>query len=402
MKKIVQTAFILIFSQALFAADYFSGEAGLLANFINTENYGFEPALKFNGFLSGQLAFSNSFSVRGEFSIQTDDLFDEGLMKEVSSTFRFNEISATYNKSFANVNHSFSIFKGCFESLGSEQFISRHLGVQKYSSFLTQNYLGLNGTNVYDLYGTGLSYTLTSKRLPVCTGFVISRNYENVENCAQLNTDIRFGFTSKALTVDALAGLGAPLYTTDDNDNDVVLLIETLYFHTGVDILLGNEYSILSMLLQGGFEYLPVKKTSRSAESYLHKDEIYLLLEGRLSGGPSKFYISFFHIPDSMLDKMSFIDDNIGVNTRIFADKLYTKNHEYNIGLNFMAGLKGITFANLDEIDVNENFDLKLIPFTEISLNGGLLTCALQVGITRYANNDDEALKLHIGYKKEL
>jgi len=99
---------------------------------------------------------------------------------------------------------------------------------------------------------------------------------------------------------------------------------------------------------------------------------------------------------------MTFIDDNIGVNTRIFADKLYTKNHEYNIGLNFMAGLKGITFANLDEIDVNENFDLKLIPFTEISLNGGLLTCALQVGITRYANNDDEALKLHIGYKKEL
>jgi hypothetical protein len=53
---------------------------------------------------------------------------------------------------------------------------------------------------------------------------------------------------------------------------------------------------------------------------------------------------------------------------------------------------------------LNKDLNIKIIPFTEIDVNNGRLTAALQVSITEFANNEDEgsALKLHLGYKKEL
>ena len=80
MKKFARAVFILLFSNSLFAADFFSGEAGLMANLKNMNNFGFDPALEIDGFLAGQLAISDAFSIRGEFSIQTGDLFENGLM----------------------------------------------------------------------------------------------------------------------------------------------------------------------------------------------------------------------------------------------------------------------------------------------------------------------------------
>lgn len=403
MRKFARLLFFLLLTDSLFAADFFSGQAGLMANFKNMNNFGFEPALNFDGFLAGQLALSNAFSIRGEFSIQTGDLFENGLMKEDNSAvFRIDEISATFTKSFAGVNHSISLFKGFFESIGSCQFIGRHLGVKNYSSFLTKNYLGLNGLNVYNVYGNGLSYTLTSKRLPMAFGFILSDNYESPEPDArsQVNFDLRYAVTCPALTMESLAGLGAPLYNKDDNGKDVVLLIETFYFHTGVNLLLLNPYSPLSFLIQGGFEYLPLKKTDRSKT--FSKDELFLLFETRINPGLAKCYISLFHFPEDKRKKLVFADDAMGINLRIFGEKLHTETREYDIGVNLTGGLKTSHFSDLTDLDFKKEMDFTVTPFTELDLNGGRFTLALQVGITKFVDDDEGGLKLHVGYKKDI
>ncbi|MBQ4379190.1 MAG: hypothetical protein II821_08360 [Treponema sp.] len=413
MKKIVKTAIIMLFSTPLFAADFFSGEAGLMANFENQEKFKFDPTLCFDGFLSGQIALSNALSVRGEFSIRTSDLLEDGIMQEVDSIFRINELSATFTKSFGGFNHTLSAFKGCFESIGSGQFIQRHLGVKPYGSFLTNSFLGLNGIYAYDLYGTGGSYTITSKRLPLAMGLVISKTPEDQspedEICPLLNTDLRFAYYNSVLMIDALAGITAPLRTTNDSGEDVVLLIDTLYFHTGIDLHLLSPYSPVSFLFQAGVEYFPLKKTSKAVT--FQNDSVYLLEETRLNSGTAKCYITVFHIPEelgnlkvSKIGKSVFIEEPLGANIRFFGEKLHTKNREYDAGLNVMAGLKGIHFSNINDLDLNKDLNIKIIPFTEIDVNNGRLTAALQVSITEFANNEDEgsALKLHLGYKKEL
>ena len=403
MKKLIPLVFLAI-SPSLFADTFFSGNTGLSANFINKRPRSFKPALVFTGFLSGQFALTKALSVRGEFSLQTSDLYDNGITNEADSTFQINELSASYVKSFAYATHTLSFFKGHFEPIGSQQFIQRRLGVADYSSPLTERYYGNNAANAYDLHGTGGSYSFSLKILPVSSGIVISRDNETDDE-PEINGDWRLAFAFRYLTADFLLGIGAPIYTKNEKTGEeVFLLIDTAYLHSGIDLLLGSRYSFVSLYALGGFDHMTIR-SSKKTKSKLKAKDTYLLVEPRFSVGNVKVYFTGYNIPQSRLGTFMFIDDTIGANIRIFNDGLSTEKRNFTLGLNGSVGLDGKFLDDIAEIKFDEIEDIlnvKITPFAEIEANKGKLKIALQVNAAKIKNEKPNAIKLNIGYKKEL
>ncbi|MBR1721807.1 MAG: hypothetical protein IJ727_04895 [Treponema sp.] len=397
MKKRLCLILFFLFPK-LFATSFFSGDFGLMANFINKKNFGIDPALTFTGFLGGQLALSQSLSLDGEFSLQTDDLYENGFSKEAYAVFRVNEISMTYSKSFAGATHTFTFFKGFNEPIGSQKFITRRLGVENFSSYISSNYLGQNGLNAYEVFGTGGSYSLTMKSIPMSLGLVVSKNRENDEDVSQLCTDIRLAYSSKIMSIDFLAGLGAPLYTKNSSNEDVVLLIDTLYLHSGIDFLLGNKYSPASLFLQCGFDHLSIKKGDKSKD--FEPENTSLILEPRFKLGDARLYITAFNFPDEKTGKAILIDDTCGLNIAMFAETMYKKGRNYSAGIHCMASFEGKHLNDYSDSDFMEVMNVKFCPFAEIDADKGKLNFMLQANLTKFADSKPEAFKFHIGYKK--
>ncbi len=391
-------------TSGLFATSFFSGETGAGATFTNKKESGFEPAVYLKGFFAGQLTISDMFSMRGEFSLRTPDMYENGFTKEAkASVFQINELSATVTKSFAGATHTLSGFIGHFETPGSQQYIIRHLGVNKFSSLVTENYLGQIGSETYPLCGIGGAYSLTLKRIPFSAGLVINRS-ENYENVKQMNADLHLATAFRYLSIDFTGGAGAPLYRIVDEgtpqEREVYLLIDTLYLHMGLDILLGNKISLFSIFAQYGFEYLPIK--SPDTAKSLVPSEVYLLVEPRFNFGDTKLHLTAYSIPEDRIARMELLDDTLGVNLNLFCDTLHTGTRNYTVGFNWTAGFENKYYNDLEDKDVVDSMNVKLAPFTEIEANGGKLRMMLQLGVTKLAKSKPNAIKLNIGYKKDL
>ena len=115
--------------------------------------------------------------------------------------------------------------------------------------------------------------------------------------------------------------------------------------------------------------------------------------------------MSAYNIPAAKLTNFIFIEESLGANIRIFSDCLYTKNHDYSAGLNASAGLTGKYFDDLKSLeseDIKDNLSVTVSPFTEIQANKGILRIMLQANVIKLKDEKPDAVKLHIGYKKEL
>ncbi|MBQ0051416.1 MAG: hypothetical protein KBT11_05060 [Treponema sp.] len=400
MKKIKSLfAAVLFFSAALLNAEaFFSGNSGIAAKFSNQKATSFDPKLNVDGFFAGQFDLSNSFAVRGEFSIQTGDIYDD-LFSETESIFRIDEFSGTYIKPYFGITHFFSVFLGIFEPIGSEAYLERYLGIKPYSSTITENYLGMNGCKVYDFYGFGAAYSLRFNEFPLSTGFLIYKNDRNENETAQLNLDWRIGAAFNGLTLDCTAGIGAPMNTKNAQGDDVVLLIDTLYLHTGIDVLIGNRDG-LCLFGQMGFENLPIR--SKNEERKILSKDLYLLIEPRLTYESMCMQLSFYNMPKEKVKKTLLLEDTVG------ADICFTFNTFTKSARNLSAGYHlTVSFEGKDLMDFTEDgfvdaMNLKISPFAKFHLKDGDLNVMLQANVTKFADKKEEAFKLNIGYRKTL
>ena len=126
-----------------------------------------EDGLGIQTFFTGQLNLSKSLMLRGEFSIQSDDIFDTGLFNYTEAIFCINELSATYVKPFLGNTQYISGFFGTFEPIGSDVFLQRQFGMKPITSLLTESWLGLRGSYIYPFYGAGASYILHLDSWPI-------------------------------------------------------------------------------------------------------------------------------------------------------------------------------------------------------------------------------------------
>lgn len=396
-------AVLILAGGTVFAAT-FSGFSGLKGDITPNPDYEtFKPEMRLSAFFSGQLDFSPSFLIRTELSIQSGDIIETKLFQETDATFCIDELSATYIKPFLGITQYFSFFLGNFEPIGSDVFLQRQFGIKPITSMLTESWLGLRGSTVFPFYGVGGSYIVHINSRPIATGASVYINTSNSKKINQLNMDLRFASVLPYFTVDVAAGFGAPLGSKNGTE-DVILLIDELYLHAGIDLLAGSKYSA-SVFVQAGFENLPLKPGAEKTS--IDSNEIYLLVEPRLYTKLFQTHLTFFSLPERSVEKLSFIEKThtLGLNLSIFTDKLYIKNKDYTFGINTT-----LSFADKDFFDLKspltlfkEEFAVKVSPFVSMPVMGGELKCMFQTKVNGFKDgNWQDCLALNIGYKAQL
>lgn len=400
MKRLILSLIALSASTGLFSENFFSGESGITSVLLNKDARTVNPSLTFGGYFGGQVNLSNALSVRGEFSLKTADMNGNDFLSETESLFRISELSANLAGSLGGAIHTLSLYLGFFEAPGSQKFISRRLGVENFSSLITETYLGQNGNYTCSNYGYGGAYSITFRSIPLSAGLEISKLKSNFEGSSQINTDFRLAVAFRYFTMDLFTGFGAPLYTKNSNGEDVFLLIDTIYLHLGADILWGNRYGALTIFNQFGFEYLPIKSTGTSKKFDIK--DLYLLVEPRFRFTDINFYLTLFSLPEGRQNRMLFVNDTFGFNLCIFSDNLYSGDKNYTLGINGQLSFEGKHINNLEASNLTESKEITIAPFTKFEAGKGELLLLMQAGIMKIKDNKAGAFKLQIGYKKNL
>lgn len=418
--KILFLSIILLIPCFKLSAElFFNGYTGAKGDFYSDPSTadtkdGFDPLLEIQAYFAGQLNISKKLLVRSEFSIQSQDIFKSGLFNDTVAKFCINELSSTYVKPFLGNTQYISAFFGTFEPIGSDVFLQRQFGMKPITSLLTESWLGLRGSYIYPFYGAGASYILHLDSWPIAAGVYLYKNHaENEDDDDQINIDWRFATTTKYLTIDFAAGIGAPLSKKYNND-DVILLIDTLYLHTGLEVLVGNRYG-QSLFLQAGFEQLAVR-SKKEEENTIKDNEIYLLFEPRFATKNCNVHVSLFNFPSRLLEssedwpnkKLIFIEDSLGLNLAIFTDNFFIKNRNASFGVHTTLSfedkyLYDLKITSKEDVEaLTDDFNVKVSPFLTLPVMSGTLHLMLQATITEMKSGWEHAVKCNIGYKAQL
>lgn len=413
MKKLYSLLILLLCTCTIWGEVFFSGYAGIKGDLYSSSADKISPAMCFQTYFAGQLNLTRNLLVRTEFSMQTADIAKNGPFVSTDATFCIDELSATYIKPFLGVTQYFNLFMGTFEPIGNDVFLQRQFGIQSIASLLTESWLGLKGSTAYPFYGVGGSYIIHFAAQPIASGAFLYINRENSENERQLNLDWRFGMVRSWLTLDFAVGIGAPM-GTKRGDEDVILLIDTLYLHTGLTMLVGNKYTT-SLFVQGGFSNYPLQASS---DNKLQSRDIYLLVEPRFVAKRFQTHLSFFSVPENTVEKMIFVDNTMGMNLSVFTDSLYIKNTNITFGFHVTWTVTDKVKDATQKPDINKNFldlkdplsiitdcdhHVKLSPFVSIPTRTGVFHAMLQTKITDLKTETwASAIKLNIGYKARL
>lgn len=407
-KKIISVLAAAVLFSALAPAATFSGLAGLEGKMSSAEDSDFfNPVMNLTGFFNGQFNLTQNLLFRTELSITTSDVIDTKLTEDTEAVFCFDELSATYIKPFLGITQYFSVFKGTYEPVGSGHFLERQFGIKTIASHLSDSYYGNKCASPFSIYGWGGAYIAHINTAPIAAGMYVYKNNENDEGIKQLNADLRYACVFDFLTVDAILGIGAPM-KTKNGDEDVILLIDEVYLHTGLDMLIGNTASPSSLFVQFGFGTLPIKGGDSNAD--ISADQIYCILEPRFAAEAYKVHISLFSIPEKESDKMEILEKNntLGVNMNIFTDKLYIRNRDFTFGFNTTLSFLNKDFMDLKDIanffDNEEDFAVKISPYLSFPIMSGTLKMMLQARLNNFSSDDEwqHHFKMDIGYKKLL
>ncbi len=393
-----------LISLSVLNATAFSGYAGIKGDLKQNEDSGScDPIMNIQAYFAGQLDFNPAFLLRTELSLQTADVIKNGLFEETDSKFCIDELSCTYIKPFLGITQYFSLFLGNYEPIGSDVFLQRQFGTKPITSMLTESWLGVKGSSVYPFYGFGGSYIVHMNNSPIATGIYIYKNKNNDQDINQLNIDWRFGSVTQYCSVDFAAGVGAPLDSKNGSE-DVILLVDKLYLHTGIDFLVGNRYT-QSLFIQAGFDNMPLKAGDNSNE--IDSDDIYLILEPRLYTKKFKAHATFFSVPEENTEKLIFIEKGhtLGANLTIFTDQLYVKNKDITFGFHSTLSFPDKDFYDLKRFKElkDDDYAIKVSPFVKIPLMAGNLNFLLQCKMNGFDKNQwYDQFKCNIGYKAQL
>ena len=186
----------------------------------------------------------------------TDDLIENSIFKEAPASFKIDELSLIFRKQFYSATSYLSAFMGTYEPIGSDIFLRRQFSIQPIASKITESWLGLSGSIIYPMFGAGGSEVIRFNSVPLATGIYVYVNHE-LEDSYVLNTDLRFAGNFRWFTFDVAAGLGMPMNTS--SSDSAFIIVNTLYWKAGANILIGNAKTT-SLFIQAGFSEMSFKK----------------------------------------------------------------------------------------------------------------------------------------------
>ena len=421
-RKLILRAFFSIITffsfNPVFAELCFNGLAGAKAGFDSDKtSEDFDPQMKIQSFFAGQFNISDNFILHGEFSIKTNDLIDNSIFKETPAAFQVDELSAVIRKPFAGTTNYLSAFVGTYEPIGSDIFLRRHFGIQPISSIITESWLGIAGSVIYPLFGAGISDVIHFESQPIATGLYAYVNHEKDDSFV-LNLDGRFACVYRYFTLDFATGLGSPLNTKEYDD--AFLVIDTLYWRAGMNLLIGNMYTS-SLFLQAGVSEVPFKKSEQNLS--IRDIKTYLLIEPRLNLSKCRIDLTAFSLPtdkkddeevsasddtepvkQTSVEEFIFIEDTLGVSINIHSDDLYIKNQNFMFGIQTSLSFPDKEFYDLKDFDtLFDDYTICLTPYLQTKIFNGELHTLLKCRITDFMNDKwYNGLNFSIGYKAQF
>ncbi len=422
MRKIFFTSIILLFSSIyLFAFEtpYFKGYTGFLGNFSsNPGEEGFDPCATAQGYFAGQLDFSDKLLVRGEFFVQSADLFGGDIFhapESADALFKVQEVSAVYKLNKPSATHYFSAFFGEYEPIGSDTFLRRQFGIKPITSGLTTSFHGLNGASINHMYGGGLSYIIHLPR-QIAAGVYAYEDWNKAYNQRSFNTDMRIGGALPFITFDFNSGIGFPKDSTDGTFDNYFFIVRYVTLHSGFNLLIGNPSSDWNIFLQGGFSDLPVS-TKRDDDLFDFKTmakNLYFLFEPRINMGQFSAAVTLFNIPYQQLDNLIYTKDSCGVDLSVKTNNLYIGDMNATVGahLSFTLGSKTNTRGKTikDAWDDRKNSsdrtcNVRLTPYAEVPVLGGSLHASMTTDLTHLAKFKSDwpsSFEVRVGFKTQF
>lgn len=394
--------FTLTLYQKAYSESIFSGCTGINSDIgPNKDSDYLDPQMTVQAFFASQFNLSKNLMAHAEISISTSNIIENSIFNETPAEFRIDELSLIYRKQFDILSNYLSLFMGTYEPIGSDIFLQRQFGIQPISSKLMDNWLGLAGSIVYPLFGAGLSDIIHFNSQPIATGIYFYLNHENSDYFV-LNSDARFACVYRLITFDFAAGLGAPLGTEYEGE-DVILLINKLYAHSGINVLMGNNYT-QSFFLQAGISNIPIV---RNTEAFVIDPEtVYLLIEPRIILKDCHINLTFFSLPEDTVKTLLFVTDTLGINLLIYNDSLYLKNKCITFGLNTMVSFPDKNFISLGDLSsiFDDGYTITIAPYYSTKLALGEFHTMLEIEPTVLTKSKYWAsmFKFNIGYRTQL
>lgn len=403
LKKIKFSVFVIsafLINSFSFAEVFFSGFAGGKAEVSSAKESSFDPELRFQTFFSGQFSLSENLFAHAEFSLATDDIMENSFFNETPGTFKIDELSITSRSQFPGATNYVSFFCGTYEPIGSDIYLRRQFGIQSIASKITEGWLGLSGSIIYPVFGVGISDSIVFNTQPVSLGLYAYVNHE-FDDSYCLNTDARFACVYRFFTFDFSGGIGMPL-KENENEN-AFIVIDTLYWRAGLNMLVGNSYTT-SLFIQAGVS--DVEFSKKDSSSKISEDAAYLLFEPRFRTSNLQLHITVFSLPQDTVDDFLFIHDSFGADLNIFSDHLYIKNKAFTFGIH-----NSLTFPDKNFMDLvkhastlmSDDYNISVSPYIATTFYSGTINTMLEAKVTEILEgNFGSAFKLNIGYKTQF
>ncbi|MCR4735357.1 MAG: hypothetical protein K5829_10190 [Treponema sp.] len=387
-----------IFLNNLSAATFFSGYAGGKLNYsANSASTSYDPDLKLQAFFAGQFNFSQNVWSHLEFSIDTGDFISESLFHKTESLFQIDELSLIFRGNLQNSSNYLSIFMGTYDPIGSDVFLQRYFNIENIASKLTDSYLGLQGSILYPHFGLGISDIVKLHELPMAFGGYLYVNHEDTKYFV-LNMDMRAACVFPYFTMDFAGGIGAPIVNKYKGE-DVIFAIDTIYWHAGTTILIGNNYTT-SLFIQAGL--YNASFTAKNNAFIVAADDIYLLFEPRFYSQNFHFNISLYSLPEKTVEELLYVDNTMGVNFNIYSDSAMIGSKVFTLGTHLSFSLIDKNIFNITDYTTlfSNGYDIDISPYLETDFLSGQLHMQLKfkaMEITR--TSAAKAFSLDLGYR---
>lgn len=403
--KFLTVVFSLFLLSGLNAQEQFTGVGGGRINFTLPENNGkIDPSLTTNIFFQSQIGFSENLWAHASFSLNTSNILKNSLICSTPSTFQIDEVAFTYRAKLDNTTNYLSVFYGSLDPIGSDIFLQRQFGLRNVTSRTTDNWLSASSKNLYPHYGAGISDVI-QLGTPHALGGYIYLNHEANEQIDYivLNTDIRYACTLPYFTVDFATGIGAPLKNNYKAD-DVIMVIDSLFWHTGLTLIGGNNYT-QSIYLQTGIYNAEFSKSTKKLS--ITNDNIFFLLEPRFLAGASNIHISLFSVPKAATENQIFMNDTLGINVNFFKDNTNFQSNAVKRGIALGIGFEDKSFMDFKEIAVifNGNINYYITPYMGFKVFGGEFNTVFRMNMGSIFRKDMKAyegITIAAGYKAQF
>lgn len=393
--------FTLLFSTTLFANVNFSGFAGGSIGFAGKTNSDEPFGLPFNSFAALQLNMDSWGIFRANFELSSKDITEGNIFVGQDAILKMNELSLVLTKNSDKVSNYFGFYFGTYEVVGQDEFLQRQFGIDPFTSLITKNRTTLaTGIPLFENQGIGFAYTANFNSTPGTFGINAYFNMAE-DDTSQLNIDLRTAWALQYVTFDLALGVGAPLQNKYGAE-DVILLIDTLYLHGGITLLLGNVHTH-SLFLQAGVQNIKISKGDFEKEFDSVKD-FSLIVEPRIYAKNFRTSLSFYSLPTTTINQMMYLKDSLGVAFSFSTDAFNTKKSNINLGVHLIGSATDKSFIDIFTDDFNstvsDNINLYVTPFITFPLANGDFEVHGQIGLSNIKNDVSVNYEIIAGYKK--